>query len=55
MITKKDLIDAWVFLRKYNQSIPDDVLDFILDSSTMVLENEVLLKQLNEIRLKRKN
>lgn len=32
MITKKDIIDAYVFLRKNNQSIPDEVLDFIKDT-----------------------
>jgi exosome complex RNA-binding protein Csl4 len=32
MITKKDIIDTYVFLRKNNHSIPDEVLDFIKDT-----------------------
>lgn len=33
MVTKKDILDAYAFLRTKNQSIPDEVLDFIKDAS----------------------
>lgn len=33
MINKEDITDCYLFLRKYNQSIPDETLDFILKSS----------------------
>jgi hypothetical protein len=30
---RKEIIDAYLFLRKNNQSIPDDTLEFIKDAS----------------------
>ncbi len=33
MVTEKDIRDAYVHLRKTNQSIPDEVLDFIRDAA----------------------
>ena len=53
MITIHEILNAWVFLRKHNSSIPDDVLDFIKDSAIMVLKDEELLKQLEKFRYKR--
>lgn len=32
-MNRGQIIDAYVFLRKNNHSIPDDVLDFMKDSS----------------------
>ena len=42
MITEKSIIDAWVFLRTNNNSIPDNVLDFIKDSSLAALRQQNL-------------
>jgi len=33
VITQKEILDAYVFLRTNNQSIPDEVLDFIKDAA----------------------
>lgn len=33
MITKKNIIDAYIFLRTKNNSIPDEVLDFTKDAA----------------------
>ena len=41
MITEKLIIDAYVFLRRTNNSIPDEVLDFIKDSSIAALTQQV--------------
>lgn len=30
---RTEIIDAYVFLRKHNQSIPDEALDFIKDAA----------------------
>ncbi len=42
MITEKLITDAWVFLRTNNNSIPDDVLDFIKESSMAALRQQNL-------------
>lgn len=49
MITEKLITDAWVFLRTNNNSIPDDVLDFIKDSSLAALRQQNL-QQCNVVR-----
>lgn len=38
MVTRKDILDAWVFLRIRNHSISDEVLDFIRDATFEKLE-----------------
>lgn len=38
-MTKNDIIQAWVTMRKTNQTIPDDVLDLMKDSAIEYLEN----------------
>ena len=38
MINKNDIIDAYVFLREHNQSIPSETLDFMKDVSLRELE-----------------
>lgn len=38
MITKHDIIDAYAFLRTNNNSISDEVLDFIKDASLKELD-----------------
>jgi hypothetical protein len=40
MVTEKSIIEAWAFLRKNNNGIPDDVLDFIKDSSLAALRQQ---------------
>ena len=40
MITEKLIIDAYVFLRRTNNSIPDEVLDFIKESSLSALRKQ---------------
>ena len=40
MITKKTIIEAYLFLRKNNQSIPDEILNFMKDVSLKELENK---------------
>jgi len=39
MIRRKDILDAWAFLRRHNHSLPDEVLDFIKESSLKALEH----------------
>lgn len=39
MIKRSDILDAYVFLRKKNQDIPDETLDFIKESSLNALDN----------------
>jgi len=38
MIEKNDIIDAYVFLRENNQSIPSETLEFMKDVSLRELE-----------------
>lgn len=38
MIDEKGIIEAWVFLRKNNSSIPDEVLDFMKYHSFVVIK-----------------
>jgi len=38
MITKNDIIEVYVYLRKYNNSIPDEVLEFIKTATLEKLE-----------------
>lgn len=41
---RKDITDAWALIRKIDQTIPDDVLDFMKDSAIAALskkENEI--------------
>lgn len=38
MITKETIIDAYLFLRKNNHSIPDETLDFMKHASLEKLE-----------------
>jgi hypothetical protein len=33
MVTKKNIMDAYLFLRKENHDIPSEALDFILEAS----------------------
>jgi hypothetical protein len=33
MITKKDILDVYVFIKTKNHDIPDEVLDFIKDAA----------------------
>lgn len=38
MITKAEILEAWVFLRKYNSSISDETSDFIKEAAYEKLE-----------------
>ena len=38
MVTKAEILEAWVFLRKYNNSISDDTLDFMKEAAYEKLE-----------------
>lgn len=38
MVTEKQIIEAWAFLRTENMSLPDEVIDFIKDSSLAILK-----------------
>lgn len=40
MITKKDILGAYVFLRTKNNDIPDEVLDFIKDAALKKLKSD---------------
>jgi hypothetical protein len=44
---RKDVIEAYVFLRKNNQSIPDEVLDFMKEAS---LEKITFIENLENVR-----
>jgi hypothetical protein len=47
-MNKQAIIDAWATIRKENQTIPDDVLDFMKDSALDALSrptNEQLIKK----------
>ena len=37
MVTEKQIIEAWAFLRTENMSLPDEVIDFIRDASLAIL------------------
>lgn len=52
MITEKEIIEAWVFLRKNNSSIPDEVLDFMKHHSLKALhrKNELILPEIKDER-----
>ena len=52
MIKRSNILDAYVFLRKKNQDIPDEVLDFIKESSLNALDNtqdEAVRKALDKV------
>ena len=40
MITEKAIIEAYVFLREHNNTISDEVLDFIKNSSIKMRDYE---------------
>lgn len=48
-MTRKDIIDAYTWIRRNNSTIPDDVLDFMKNSSIKELENRNLIKSLDGI------
>lgn len=37
MVTEKQIIEAWAFLRTENMSLPDEVIDFVKDASLAIL------------------
>lgn len=45
MVTKAEILEAWVFLRKHNNSVPDETLDFIKDSAYEKLEKQEKLNK----------
>lgn len=48
-MNKQAILDAWATIRKTNSSIPDDVLDFMKDSSVAALEaNEIKLSDVDK-------
>jgi len=52
VIKRSNILDAYVFLRKKNQDIPDEVLDFIKESSLNALDNtqdEAVRKALDKV------
>lgn len=49
MVTKAEILEAWVFLRKYNSSISDDALDFIKDAAYEKLEKQEKLTRSKEL------
>ena len=59
MITKQTIMDAYLFLRNNNYTIPDETLDFIKNASLKMLEvdglNRVadILGQANRLELDR--
>jgi hypothetical protein len=46
---KQDIVNAWATMRKENNSIPDDVLDFMRDSA---IEKSEMLNWYNKIDYK---
>jgi hypothetical protein len=44
---KQDIVNAWATIRKENNSIPDDVLDFMKDSAIEKLETNESLEQIS--------
>jgi hypothetical protein len=44
----KDIIDAWARIRKIDQTIPDDVLDFMKDSAVQALKGSSLQPVVSE-------
>lgn len=43
-MNKKDIVDAWAWIRKNNQSIPDDVLDLMKDAAIEKLASHTEVK-----------
>jgi hypothetical protein len=48
-MTNKDIIDAWAEIRRTNQSIPDEVLDFMKDSALAGIESNLLATPLRDL------
>lgn len=40
LINKELIMEAWVFLRKHNMSIPNETLDFMREASLEKLQNK---------------
>lgn len=58
MIKREDIIEAYLFLRENNQTIPDETLDFIKESSISALENDELMtifRQYKDVELELQN
>lgn len=46
---KEDILSAWAKIRKIDNSIPDDVLDFMKDSAINNLTNKLSLEDINKL------
>lgn len=44
MVTKAEILEAWIFLIDHNSSISDETLDFIKDAAYEKLEKQQKLK-----------
>ena len=49
MVTEKQIIEAWAFLRTENMSLPDEVIDFIKDASLTILKKNCYTEKQVEI------
>lgn len=49
MVTEKQIIEAWAFLRTENMSLPDEVIDFIKDASLAILNKNCYTEKQVEI------
>lgn len=45
----KDIIDAYTHIRTIDQTIPDDVLDFMKESALNALKSNTVKEELTEI------
>ena len=50
---KKEIIEAYVFLREYNTSIPSETLEFIKDASLNILNETDRISEIRETYLNR--
>lgn len=48
-MSKKEIIEAWAWVRENNHSISDDVLDFMKDSAIYTLQNKVSYERDKEV------
>lgn len=49
MVTEKQIIEVWAFLRTENNSLPDEVIDFIKDASLAILNKNCYTEKQVEI------
>lgn len=50
-MNKEEIVNAWATIRRENNTIPDDVLNFMKDSSIKVIESGSLIQKAKQFEL----